>query len=103
VGLRITSGFTKKVRELVGGVKGCTHLTHLVLTMAPAVMQGYWTLRSIRASRDERSVHEHQRLEMMEKTLADTCYAWRQDGPAMTNLRKELPGWTRFLDSFTTR
>jgi len=39
VGLRIAPGFTKKVRELFGGVHGCTHITELIGTVATGAYQ----------------------------------------------------------------
>jgi len=41
-GLVIAPGFTSKIKKLAGGVKGCVHLTTLLLSMAPAVLQGYF-------------------------------------------------------------
>lgn len=39
-GLNIAPGFTSKVKKVAGGVKGCVHLTTLLLSMAPAALQG---------------------------------------------------------------
>jgi len=39
IGLRIAPGFTKKVRELFGGVHGCTHITELIGTVATGAYQ----------------------------------------------------------------
>jgi hypothetical protein len=41
-GLNIAPGFTSKVKKIAGGIKGCVHLTTLLLSMAPAALQGYW-------------------------------------------------------------
>lgn len=38
-GLRIASGFTAKVKELFGGVQGCTHLVELLGPMATTAFQ----------------------------------------------------------------
>ncbi len=77
-GLSIKKGFSSKVRELVGGVKGCTHLTHLLCTMAPAVMQGYWAISSQKKS--EKSEENKKRAGNMWDVLKNSCYAWREDG-----------------------
>ncbi len=38
-GLRIAPGFTRAVKERFGGVKGCTHLTELIGTLATVAFQ----------------------------------------------------------------
>jgi hypothetical protein len=40
-GLNIAPGFTSKVKKIAGGIKGCVHLTTLLLSMALAAVQGY--------------------------------------------------------------
>ncbi len=44
VGLSIARGFTHKVRELLGGPRGCTHVGALLQAMAPAVVQATWSV-----------------------------------------------------------
>ena len=44
VGLKIGPGFTRKVRALVGGAKGCTHLTELMGPAATTAMQTLFAL-----------------------------------------------------------
>lgn len=39
VGMRIGPGFRRQVREMLGGTKGCTHLTDLLLATGTVVMQ----------------------------------------------------------------
>jgi len=79
-GLFIAPGFTSKVKKLAGGVKGCVHLTTLLLSMAPAALQGYWIFEARNEKRNEESAFE------IEKYLIDTCWAWRKDGPLVKNL-----------------
>ena len=74
-GLTIAPGFTSKVKKIAGGTKGCVHLTTLLLSMAPAVLQGYWIFESRGNQGNEESTFE------IEKYLIDTCWAWRKDGP----------------------
>lgn len=76
-GLRLASGFTSRVRQLVGGPKGCIHLTTLLLAMAPAALQGYWT-QADRNPRGRRVSKEH-----LERYLVNSCYTWREDGGAL--------------------
>jgi hypothetical protein len=74
-GLNIAPGFTSKVKKIAGGIKGCAHLTTLLLSMAPAVLQGYWIFGARNKQRSENSILD------IEKYLVDTCWAWRKDGP----------------------
>ena len=85
VGLRIAPGFTSRVKKTVGGVKGCVHLTTLLLAMAPAAVQGYWTHRGGTPTVEDIPV------EALEQYLIDTCRVWRRNGP----LAKEIMPGTR--------
>lgn len=87
-GLAIRSGFTSKVRELAGGVKGCTHLTHLLCTMAPAVMQGYWAISY--QKKYEKSGRSSNRAAKMGNMLKDSCFAWREEGEAYQRIVRLL-------------
>ena len=75
VGLTIAPGFTSRVKKAVGGVKGCVHLTALLLTMAPAAVQGYWAHMARKPAADALSPRA------LEQYLIDTCRVWRRDGP----------------------
>jgi len=74
-GLNIAPGFTSKVKKIAGGIKGCVHLTTLLLSMAPAALQGYWIFGAREEHRSENSIFD------IKKYLVDTCWAWRKDGP----------------------
>ncbi len=89
-GLAIKSGFTSKVKDLLGGVKGCTHLTHLLCTMAPAVMQGFWAISY--QKKYDKSEKSKSRASKMGFMLKNTCYAWREDGEAYQKMMKLLEG-----------
>lgn len=39
VGVRVGPGFRSKIQSLFGGLRGCTHLTELLLTMGTGVIQ----------------------------------------------------------------
>ena len=81
-GMRIAPGFTSKVRNLIGGPKGCAHLSGLLMAMASAALQGLWTYRAKEHHHDEdinATVNEY---------LVNTCWVWRQDGPLVDSLSK---------------
>jgi hypothetical protein len=85
IGLQIKGGFSAKVRELAGGVSGCTHLVHLLTTMAPAVMQGYWA-KQYQKKPDLSKVRDDQKVSVMSRGLKNSCYAWREEGEAYQKL-----------------
>jgi hypothetical protein len=84
-GLAIAKGFTAKVKELVGGNKGCAHVVELLLAMAPAAIQGYASYQSRRPVNYD-PAHSKMTLQF----LVNTCHAWREGGPLVEILRKKL-------------
>jgi len=74
-GLNIAPGFTSKVKKIAGGIKGCVHLTTLLLSMAPAALQGYWIFEAREKHRSENSEFD------IGDYLVDACWAWRKGGP----------------------
>ena len=82
-GLRIEQGFSSKVKKMLGGTAGCTHLVHLLLTLAPAAMQGAWTERA----RRKHTGLNPERLKKLSAILIDSCFAWRKDGKAAARLK----------------
>ena len=76
-GMRIVGGFTAKVKDLVGGVKGCCHLLSLLTAMAPAAVQGAWSAMS------REPIDPDVYLPMTLDRVKDTCWVWREDGPLM--------------------
>jgi hypothetical protein len=84
VGMRITAGFTNRVKDLVGGAKGCTHLVALLVSMASAAVQGAWTAMS--RNPDQPSGFMSKAL----NAIVDTCRVWRADGPKLAEYRKKL-------------
>ena len=82
-GMRIAPGFTSKVRKIIGGPKGCAHLSGLMMAMASAALQGLWTYL---ARNHQQGEHINERAN---EYLIDTCWVWRQDGPYIRRLFKE--------------
>jgi len=74
VGLKIVAGFTQKVKDLIGDVKGCSHLTNLFLTLGPVAVQGYWAAYGRRAGARSLGNPAFSRV-------LDSCHVWRRDGP----------------------
>jgi hypothetical protein len=84
-GLTITKGFTSKVKKLVGGTKGCTHLLELLLAMAPVIFQGFAAQQS-----QKPAAFDSDLVKRMSQSLVNTCHAWRADGPVVEMLKKKL-------------
>jgi len=75
VGIRITQGWRGKVREVMGGTKGCTHLTELLATVATTAFQ---TLVSMNGPADE----EHPHTEYV-PYLINSCHTHAEDSPVV--------------------
>ena len=78
VGLKVITGFTQKVKDLIGDVKGCSHLTHLFLTLGPAAVQGYFAAYGRASARPL----DHPAL----SRVIDSCHVWRKEGPYVKSL-----------------
>jgi hypothetical protein len=86
VGLSIGPGFTQKVRKLLGGTQGCTHLVELLGPLATTAFQTVFPYRNrhrLEGGR-QRAKSEHR------PRLLDTCYALASDGPVVKRY------WTEF-------
>lgn len=83
-GMAIAGGFTSKVREAAGGKTGCTHLVHLVVTMASSIMQGHWALLDRNPFVPDEATR--RRAASSAKFLKDSCFAWREEGDAYRGL-----------------
>jgi len=83
-GMRISSGFTSRVKELVGGPRGCAHVVSLLLTMAPAAVQGFWSHLAQDPAKTKALAPR------LSQYLIDTCWVWRQDSPDLKHYRQEL-------------
>ena len=88
VGLSIGAGFSRKVKELLGGTQGCTHVTELVTQAANTYMQASWPARIARQMEidpDPRHWPDKSTL-----SFVNHCHAWRQDGETLIQEYPEL-------------
>lgn len=81
-GMPIVSGFTSKVKAIAGGPRGCNHLLALLIAMAPAAVQGAFSLLSLKP------IDPSSGNEIRSKRLKNTCWAWRENGPLMGKFKK---------------
>jgi hypothetical protein len=86
IGLRIGAGFTRAVRERLGGVHGCTHLVEL---LGPVATTAFQTAGS-RKVQELQTAHRikigkppapHDPSKPQRKPhMIDNCHAWASDG-----------------------
>ena len=82
-GLEIAPGYSMKVKKVIGGTKGCAHLTSLVIAMGESAVQGYWVAYFA----------ESRKIGLREQTIKkfiNTCHLWKEDGPIVRGLRESL-------------
>ncbi len=89
-GERIMKGFTGRMKTLLGGTRSCTHLMTLVIAMGPAALQGIFSNRAQKPMEMATFLADPARAEFFMTTLNNTCYVWREDGPAMTKLKETI-------------
>ena len=83
IGIPIVSGFTVRIKELVGGAKGCAHLVALLSAMAPAAVQGAWNAMA-------RKPVDPKHLPTAIERIKNTCMLWRSDGPFLREYEKKF-------------
>lgn len=83
VGLNLLKGFRQEVRQRLGGVLGCTHMTELSQVLPTAVVQAF-----AGEVIDTRGDHPQGQRPFQ----IDRCHALRSDGPAVQNF---YPRWYR--------
>lgn len=85
-GLEIRSGFSRKVRDIMGGPDGCTHLCHLATVMIQEVVQGFFVRKRQTKPPLPSSVDTLDNKEM----LIDSCRMWKPDGPKINALERAI-------------
>lgn len=78
-GLKIGPGWTRKVKERLGGRHGCTHLVEMLGQMATTAYQALWSEQARRKGEVDRPSPD----------LIDSCYAYRRDGPLVARVMPE--------------
>ena len=83
VGLNLLKGFRHAVRERLGGVQGCTHITELTQVLPTAVVQAF----------AGEVIDTHGASETSQQPFQiDRCHALRADGPTVQTY---YPRWYR--------
>ena len=80
VGVTIGPGWNRRVRELFGGTRGCTHIGEMLGRLGTVAMQAIYGRR-----RSGKPVDKTRK-----PWVIDGCHAWAADGPVV---RREFPDW----------
>jgi len=80
IGLTIAPGFRNRVRQAIGGVAGCTHITEL---MGPVATVAYQTLYGEKARRDRRTKTGGNPLKEEHDALLNSCIGHAEDPAAV--------------------
>ena len=83
VGLNLMRGFRHGVKERLGGIQGCTHITELTQVLPTAVVQAF--AGEVLDTRGDSA-------ESAQPFQIDRCHALRADGPAV---KTYYPRWYR--------
>ncbi len=80
-GMRIGPGWNRRVRERLGGVRGCTHLVDLLGPLATVAFHTVLWSRSPAAGRAPETA--------VPRPPVDSCHVWASDGPLVRDEHPE--------------
>ena len=86
IGLEIRSGFGERVHKVIGGVRGCVHLTHLLIVLVQEALHGYWTQKMRKREPPPRSLEDIEGLDY----LINSCRLWRENGPLVKKIQASI-------------
>ncbi|MGI9598072.1 MAG: DUF2889 domain-containing protein [Acidimicrobiales bacterium] len=99
VGLSITRGYSRKIRELFGGPGGCSHVGALLQALGPVAVQASWSLVTLHDDPADRLSEEADPEERARrvKMNSNTCHVWAEGGDQITavelGLSPSRPAW----------
>lgn len=101
-GVSIARGFNRKLTEMFGGPRGCTHVVALLRAMGPVAVQSIYSMQAADPDRDLASVRSEELREREQRALSfitDSCHVWAADGErmraAVAGEGHEAPIWIR--------
>ena len=84
VGHRIGPGWRRKLKDLLGGVRGCTHVTELLSTMATVAYQSTYSSEKVTGKQHDKNPGS------VGKFLVNSCHSYRSDGPVIEDQFPDL-------------
>jgi hypothetical protein len=108
VGVSIARGFSRQLRELFGGPRGCQHVTALIQAMSPVAVQTMMAMLATPVRRDangrtasaDSSIERKTKMDPDDAAKAierassinrNTCHVWAEDGPMVDRIRRGEP------------
>ena len=82
----LVAGFNRKVIKILGGEKGCRHITDL---LAHAGTIAYQTLWKEKTESEEKKISIEE-AQSIEKKFANSCYALKKDGEVYNQYKEIL-------------
>lgn len=83
IGETIKAGWFNRVRELLGGIEGCTHLVELLGPLGTVAFQTLYSARARALRPAGKADGERKPSTRGRPALIDTCHAWAADGDAV--------------------
>jgi hypothetical protein len=80
-GVRISKGYTQKIKSLLGGIQSCFHLRELTEAIGPAFLQGVFSIMAGSVSGLSALMDDPQIRKGFARSVVNSCRVWRQDGP----------------------
>jgi hypothetical protein len=90
VGLNLTQDFRRHLRERLGGVHGCTHITELATVLPTAAIQAF--AGEVIKTQDASQPAQDEAAAQRKPFQLDRCHALRTDGPTVAQF---YPRWYR--------
>lgn len=97
VGLKLGPGLRKQIRERVGGIHGCTHLTELMGPVATTAFQTIFPILSKESLQRKKSTGNDTGETPPDKQkparrmpLINTCHGWRSDGEVVKRIAPDF-------------
>ena len=84
VGLKIGPGWNKAIKERMGGVNGCTHLSELLGPVATTAFQTIYPILTKEARERKQTAGDHSGPQTF--PLLNTCHGFRSDGDVVKKI-----------------
>jgi hypothetical protein len=96
VGVSIARGFSRTVKDLFGGPRGCTHVGALLQAMAPVAIQSTWSMQALSEGEIAVTIDRSRGAEGLRDAMRfnlNTCHVWAEDGEIVSGVLRgdELP------------